>query len=108
MSFLRFRVILSDRWFHTDHSVPTGWTHVVGNYIGPNNGAGIRIFINGAEVASDTTKAEWSHIVGDSRIIVGRRYTDCDQKYISVQVDELIYFNASVTSDDVQSVYSSV
>ena len=44
---------------------------------------------------------------GGGRIVVGRWYPDQDQNYTSVQVDELIYFNASLTSDDVQSIYNS-
>ena len=80
----------------------------MGNYIGPNNGKGIRMFVDGAQVASDTTKQGGPYPVGDGRIVVGRFYVDRDQDYTSVQVDELIYFNASLTSDDVQSIYNSV
>ena len=58
-------------------------------------------------MASDTTKDAYSHSAGDSRIVVGRIYADRDQRYASVQVDELIYFNAALTSDHVQSIYNS-
>ena len=89
------------------HSKPSGWTHVVLNYIGPNDGEGIRGYVNGVEVASDTTKTNASHSAGDGRIVVGRFKTDTDLSYASVHVDELIYFEASLTNDDVQSIYNS-
>ena len=65
------------------------------------------MFIDGEEVASDTTKHGVSYSPGDGRIVVGRYYTNYDLSYPSVQVDELIYFNASLTSDNVQSIYNS-
>ena len=77
------------------------------NYIGPNNGEGSRIYYDGAEVARDTEKDVWSHPAADGRIVVRRWYIDNDSDYSSVQVDELIYFNASLTSADVQSIYNS-
>ena len=75
------------------------------NYIGPNDGEGIRFYYNGAEVASVTTKSSVSYSPGDGRIVVGRCYTD--QDYASVQFDELIFFNAALTDADVQSIYNS-
>ena len=52
----RIDVWLTDGYFYTSNPTPTGWFHIVLNYIGPNNSQGIRMFINGAEVASKTTK----------------------------------------------------
>ena len=100
-------MLLSNGLFTVSHSKLTGWTHVVGNYIGPNTGEGIRIFYNGAEVDRDTLKSSGSRSPGDGMSVVGRLYTNLDQYYASVQVDELIYFNAALTSDDVQSIYNS-
>ena len=77
------------------------------NYIGPSDGEGVSIYYDGAEVASDTTKSAKSKPAGDGRIVVGRRYTKKDCDYASVEVDELIYFNDSLTSDEVQSFYNS-
>ena len=60
-----------------------------------------------AEEASDTTKEGGSYSDGDGSIVVGRYYTDRDRDYASVQVDELIYFDAALTSAEVQSIYNS-
>ena len=79
----------------------------MGNYIGPNNGEGIRWYQNGQEVTNDTTKAGGPYLPGDSRVVLGRFTTDRDEKYSSVEVDDLIYFNAALTSSDVQSIYNS-
>ena len=79
----------------------------MGCYLGPNNGQGISIYYNGTEEGSATTKAGGPYSAGDGRIVVGRIYTNLDQDYASFEVDELIYFNAALTSDDVQSIYNS-
>ena len=108
MTFLlRFRVYLPDGYFWTGHNRPTGWTHIVLNYIGPQISEGIRIYVNGTEVKSDTTKTSGSLRAGDGRIVVGRHYTDRDGYYASVQVDELIYFDAALTTDNILSIYNS-
>ena len=77
------------------------------NYIGPSDGEGVSIYYDGAEVASGTTKSATPKPAGDGRIVVGRAYTNRDYGYASVEVDELIYFNDSLTSDEVQSFYNS-
>ena len=57
--------------------------------------------------ANNTTKGSGSRSAGDGRIVVGRYYSDRDERYVSVQVDELIFFNAALTNDDVQLIYNS-
>ena len=105
--FYRIQVYLPDGFLDTSHSVPSAWFHVVLNYIGADNGEGIKMFIDGSKVTSDTTKTAHSSLAGDGMIVVGRIYTDKDQSYTSVQVDELIFFNRALTSVEVQSVYNS-
>ena len=107
LSFFSFTVLLPGGWFFMTHDRPTRWTHILHNYIGPNDGQGIRIYYDGAEVRSDTTKSAYSYSTGDGRIVVGREYNNQNNRYASVEVDELIYFNASLTSDEAQSIYNS-
>ena len=104
---LRFLLILPDGRFLASHPRPTGRIHIVLNYIGPNDGEGTVIYYDGAEVTSDTTKIPQSYSPGDARIVVGRFYTNYYQNYGSFMVDELIYFNAALTTDDVSSIYNS-
>ena len=77
------------------------------NYIGPDDGQGIKIYYNGQEVDSDTDKLVWNVPAGDGRTLVGRLHTDQNDYYSSLQIDELIYFNAALTGADVQSIYNS-
>ena len=65
------------------------------------------MYVNGEEVASDTTRSTHPRSAGDGRIVLGRIHTDLDREYASVMVDELIYFNAALTSNEVQSIYNS-
>ena len=75
------------------------------NYIGPNNGQGIRMYHNGEQVASDTGKTGITNSAGDGRIVVGRYYTNADRDYATVQVDELIFFNQSLSVDEIRMLY---
>ena len=101
------QVYVTDGHFIAYPQKSSRWTHIVLNYIGPENGQGIRNYNDGAEVESDTTKNQQSFSPGDGRIVVGRFFTDRNQQYASVQVDELIFFNRTLTSAEVNSVYNS-
>ena len=93
-----------------DDFQPTDWIHIVVNYIGSNEGEGVRMYINGEKMDSDTEKTagHLTYSTGDGRIVVGRRRTDKDQDYVSVQVDELIIFNRTLSNVEVESIYNAV
>ena len=76
------------------------------NYIGPNDGEGVRIYYDGEEVASGTTKSSSSYSAGDGKITVGRYYTNVNTLYASVQVDELVFFNQTLSNDNINLLYS--
>ena len=103
-----FRVIASvlDGRFSLQSYLPIGWTHIVLNYIGPNDGQGIRIYNDATEKANDTSKYEKIYSPGDGRIVVGRYETDKDRNYVSVQVDELIFFNQALSMNDIKLLYN--
>ena len=107
---LSFRIflILPDGYFYLKDPRPSGWIHVTLNYLGPNIGEGIKIFYDGTEVASDTTKDGGSFPAGDGRIVVGRFFTDTDEKYTSMQVDELLLFNQALSATDIALLYNRV
>ena len=77
------------------------------NYIGPNDSQGTRLFIDGVQVASETTKFSESRSAGDGRIVLGRLLTNVDAFYGSVQVDELIFFNQALTSGEIDDLYNA-
>ena len=97
-------MFLSEGQFFDQKSTPTGWFHVVMNYIGPNDGEGIKLFLDGTEVASDRNLYKYSEpgSAGDGRIVLGRPFTNKDQNYTSVQVDEITYFNSSLSNGEIQ------
>ena len=78
------------------------------NYLGPNDGQGIRIYYNGTEVKSETTKVLRSRSAGDGRIVVGRVYTKRDDNYASMQIDELIFFNKALSTTEIQVLYNGI
>ena len=99
-SCFSFLVVLQDGLFLLFPPTPTGWAHIVGNY----DGESVKMFMDGAEVASSTTKGGGPYVAGDGRIVVGREYTDKDWNYASVEVDELTFFNRSLSSDEITSL----
>ena len=75
------------------------------NYIGPNDGEGIRIYYNGVEVASDTDKNGGPNSAGDSSIVIGRHNTNFDHMYYaSMQIDELLFFNRALTAAKISTL----
>ena len=45
---------------------------------------------------------------GDGRVVVGRYHTDLDEKYASVDVDELLFFNHRLTDAQITSIKNNV
>ena len=84
-----------------------GWTHFVVNFIGPSDGQGIKVYHNGQEVASDTERGNSLIDVSSGRIVVGRYYTDRDERYASVQVQELAFFNKAQSLTQIQAIYNA-
>ena len=76
------------------------------NYIGPADGQGITVYTDGALQGSDTSKHTHSLQPGDGRVVIGRRYTDRDWDYASVEVDELTLWNRTLTLQEIQAVYN--
>ena len=79
----------------------SGWFHTVLNFIGPDNGQGIRIHHDRVNVGSDSTKGGPSKNTGDGRIVIGRYFVGKEGIYPSVQVDELLFFNQTLTESEI-------
>ena len=88
--------------------MPTGWTHVVLNYFGTGDDEGISGYYDGREVARDTKESTKDYSAGDGRIVVGRLYTNSDEKYASVMVDELMFFNQSLSDVEIEMIYNAM
>ena len=70
----RYTVRLTDGEFSVAIDEISGWFHLLLNYIGPNNGQGIRIYYDGVEVGSTGTKGGNIKTDGNGTIAIGRLY----------------------------------
>ena len=87
-----------------------GWTHLVLNYLGLNNIEVFQMFIDGeveGVAESEGLRFGARYSAGYGRIVVGRRYTDDDWDYASVQVDELLFFNQPLSTVEIQAIYNA-
>ena len=82
-----------------------GWFHLVLNYIGPADGQGITIYTDGDLQVSVTSRVTTSYTAGDGRVVIGRARTDLDERYASVEVDELTFWNRALTQQEIQAIY---
>ena len=105
--FLFFRYFFHnhDSNYFASATIPSGWTHLVLNYIGSSHGEGIRVFYNGIQVASDTTTWGYIRHAPNGRIVIGRVYTDYSIYYSSVEVDELAFFNRALSNDEINALH---
>ena len=87
-------------------TVPSGWFHVVYNYIGPNNGEGVTIYHDGVEEIRQGNRSPHVYPAGSGKIVIGRTHPSRDQKYASLMMDELMFFNRKLTVSEIQILYN--
>ena len=104
----RYSVYLPDGHFEFRGERRSGWVHAVMNYVGPNEGQGIRIYNDGELIGSDTTKSGEANSPSDGRILIGRADLPLIGSgggtlpfYTSVEVDELLIFNRTLTEPEI-------
>ena len=102
------RVDILDGYFYIAPNQPSGWTHVVLNYIGPKNRQGIQIYYDGVQTKNDEVKFAWDIPTGDGRVVVGRRTTSLEQDYTGVDVDELMFFNKKLSDQEIMDIKNIV
>ena len=89
-----------------NHEKPEGWFHLVLNYIGPADGQGITIYTDCILQGNVTIKNTYTQTRGDGRVVIGRRYTYSDERYANVEVDELTFWNQTLTLQEIQAIYN--
>ena len=79
------------------------WSHLALNYIGTYAGQAIRVHLDGVLTGSDDTVSKSVHVYsqGEGRVVVGREFTHLDHKYASVTVDELLFFNETLSDQQI-------
>ena len=81
--------------------VLSDWVHVTLNFIGLNEGDEMTFYLNGELDQRGTTLFRQNNTASTGRIIVGRHYI-FTTSYASVYVDELLFFNQSLTQAEVR------
>ena len=104
----RGAVDTTNGWYGAGVTKPTDWIHFVLNFIGASDGEGVRIFINGVLVGSDTTITSYSYTQGDGRIVLGRMVTNEDKEYASAVFDDLLYFNKALTNEEIRYLFYAI
>ena len=98
----RYNVRVSGEWllFKVLMDKSSEWIHAVFNLFGPGDEQRIRIYHDGILQIGDYIfglPASSFHNLGDGKIVIGRRFTDFSAVYASVEVDEVLFFNQSLS-----------
>ena len=87
---------------------PSGWTHFVVNYLGPDKGHGIQIYYYGLFQKSSGTKEETSGSeAGNGLTAVGRRDYNKHEGYASLEINELVFFNMKLGDDQIMQLFDA-
>ena len=97
----RYPVKLTDGIYKGFAPKPAGWFHIVLNINGTSTEQAIRIYHDGTKAGQDTELEEDTQKEGNGRIVIGRRFSDLDDKYASVAVDELLFFNEALSEEEI-------
>ena len=84
----------------------SGWFHVALVYHGPNDGEGITVYHDGTQVEHDDTRYNRSYTTGPGSMVIGRKYTNRDDYYTSVVVDELTMWNRQLSVQEIQDIFN--
>ena len=92
--------------FDVQDPLPSGWTHIVLNDLGPNDG--IRVYYDGVHESSDVTKQAASYSSGNGRVVVGNSYTQAGavnslftRLHAGGDFDELLFFNQILSQQQI-------
>ena len=74
---------------------------------GPNEGQGFSVYHDGSLVKRDSTKAQKNQTESSGTVIIGKHFTDRDEDYGSVMVDELTFWDRELLLDLISNSYMS-
>ena len=107
-NYFRYSVHVPDGYFEFFAPSTSNWVHAVMNFIGPNEGQGIRIYNDGKLIGNDTTKDNATHSPSNGGIQIGRvdllfvnNPSTTYPFYASVEVDELLIYNRTLTEPEI-------
>ena len=104
--YCSFWVSLSNIYmYQVTSKVDNQWVQLVLNFMGPEEG--FQVFKDGTISPGQQTKKSFSRLIGDGRLVLGKRFTHRDQYYSSIDVDELVFFNRKFTEQEVTKLYNN-
>ena len=101
--FFRFGDNLLDERQAGEFNTPNDWAHVVVNYV---NQQSIKGYLNGEFVVSSAQAGTREFSTGSRKIAVGRLHSGLDARYVSAQVDELLFFNKTLSEEEIRLLNS--
>ena len=86
--------------------VENQWVHLVLNFIRPHEG--FQVFKDGALVPGqpNTASVGTPMAMGNGRLVLGRRDSNTDVHYSTVDLDEVVFFNRKLTGQEVETLYN--
>ena len=102
---LRYEISFIDKYFafpvyYVGNKI---WFHVVVNYRA--NESRMEVYYNGERRYSASGSFPNSFSPGNGIVQIGRRYTDTASRYTSMEADDLLFFNTSLTQSDITAIY---
>ena len=101
----RYQIVLPNSYSETSTAPMNNknqWFHIIFNFIGPSAGQGFRVYHDGELVINATRILTGITASMDRRIVIGRFYTDVDDKYSSLEMDELLFFKKVLTGAEIR------
>ena len=91
--------------FHVDKVNLFGWFHLVVVYLGPNNGQGLIVYVNGTAAGRDATRVADVNQQGNGQLVIGKKFIDSDNDYSSVAVDAMTLWSRELTVQEIEDLY---
>ena len=68
-------------------------------------GVGITIYQDGREIATTTTMIAESKPTGNGQVVIGKRTGRFGDRYTSVSVDEIKFYNRQLSEQEISDMY---
>ena len=76
------------------------------NFIGPNIGQGLQAFRDKTLREGQSSGSDGDESTGTGQVVIGRRPINSNRDYGHVEVDELIFFNQALSTEEVGQLYN--
>ena len=88
-------------FFYVTFNPIFGWFHLVVVCLGPNNGQGLVVYVNGTEVDRDVLRSASLFQPGNGQLVIGKG----NDLHSSVAVDELTLWNRELSDQEITDLY---